>query len=138
MSDVQPGWTPSGSNADRFAAEWEDAWNAHDIERLLAHFHDDVVFRSPVAHRVVAGSDGVVRGKAALRGYWSKALEQIPDLYFVVTAVFVGIETIVIEYRNQKGIDVAEVLVFDGPLIVAGMGTYPPAVLNPAGLDHRS
>ena len=51
----------------RFADEWVRAWNSHDVEAVLAHFHDDVVFTSPVAARVLPESMGVVRGKSALR-----------------------------------------------------------------------
>ena len=44
-----------------YADQWLRAWNAHDIEAVLDHFHDDVVFTSPVAARVVPESDGLVR-----------------------------------------------------------------------------
>lgn len=30
--------------ADRFAAEWIAAWNAHDVERLLSHYRGDAGF----------------------------------------------------------------------------------------------
>jgi ketosteroid isomerase-like protein len=33
--------------ARTFTEEWEEAWNAHDVERLLVHYTDDVVFQSP-------------------------------------------------------------------------------------------
>lgn len=36
-----------------FAEDWLAAWNRHDVDAVLAHFHDDVVFTSPVAARVV-------------------------------------------------------------------------------------
>ena len=52
---------------DAFVVEWLDAWNAHDVERVLAHFHDDITFTSPVAATVLARSTGVLRGKAAVR-----------------------------------------------------------------------
>lgn len=41
-----------------FASNWERAWNAHDLDAILAHFADDIVFSSPVAERIVrfAGS----------------------------------------------------------------------------------
>nr|MDT0524585.1 nuclear transport factor 2 family protein [Streptomyces sp. DSM 41633] len=57
-----------------FAEEWVNAWNAHDVEAVLAHFHDDVMFSSPVAARVLPETGGVVRGKDALRHYWTTAL----------------------------------------------------------------
>jgi hypothetical protein len=46
-----------------YADAWVRAWNAHDVEAVLDHFADDVVFTSPVAARVVPESGGVVRGK---------------------------------------------------------------------------
>jgi len=108
-----------------FAAEWCEAWNAHDLDRLLAHFHDDVIFTSPMAAKLVPESGGRVAGKAALRDYWAKGLSLIPDLHFTVEQVFAGVDGIVIQYRNQKGISVSEVLIFEGGLVRYGAGTYP-------------
>ena len=34
-------------SAAEFAARWAAAWNRRDVEAVLAHFHDDVVFTSP-------------------------------------------------------------------------------------------
>ena len=112
-------------DARTFAAAWEQAWNRHDVEAVLAEFHDDVVFTSPVAARVVPESGGVVRGKAALRDYWTAALAHVPDLAFTVDGVFAGIDTVVIAYRNQAGGRVCEVLRVDaGGLVIEGHGTY--------------
>jgi len=71
------------------------------------------------------GGDGVIRGKEALRAYWSEGVRLIPDLRFEVLAVYAGIRTVVINYRNQAGGVVCEVLTFDGPLVIQGHGTYP-------------
>ena len=46
-----------------------------DVEAVLAHFHDDVVFSSPIAARLLPDSLGVVRGKEALRHYWTAAFD---------------------------------------------------------------
>ena len=72
----------------------------------------------------VLGGDGVVRGKEALRTYWGTGLGLIPDLHFEVQGVYVGVSTLVINYRNQAGGVVSEVLTFDGPLVREGHGTY--------------
>ncbi|TDK93631.1 nuclear transport factor 2 family protein [Mycolicibacterium mucogenicum] len=111
-------------DADRFAREWCEAWNAHDVEVVLAHFHDDVVFTSPVAARVVPESGGVVRGKDALRRYWTTALAAVPELRFEVVATYIGTQALVINYRNHRGQLVNEVLIFDGELVREGHGTY--------------
>jgi hypothetical protein len=107
-----------------FADEWVRAWNAHDVEAVLAHFHDDVEFTSPVAARVLLESNGVVRGKDALRHYWTTALTTVPDLHFDVVGVYRGESTLVINYRNHRGELVNEVLTFDGNLVRVGHGTY--------------
>ena len=111
--------------ATRFARDWLDAWNAHDIEAVLAHFADDAVFASPVAQRVFPGSDGVLRGKPAIRDYWARALERMPELRFALEGVYAGVGIVVIHYRNQAGGLVNEVLVLDAnDAVVSGYGTY--------------
>lgn len=118
--------------ARRFVDSWVTAWNAHDLDALLAHFADDVTFRSPVAAQLLGG-DGVMRGKDALRAYWTEGLRRIPDLKFEVVGHYVGLDSLVINYRNQKGGLVNEVLLFDGPLVTEGYGTYLGEDTNPAG-----
>jgi len=111
-------------DAIAFSQHWVHAWNARDVEAVLRHFHDDVVFTSPVAAEVLPESAGVVHGKPALREYWTLAVQRVPDLRFTVEDVYQGIDTIVITYRNQHGGLVNEILKFDGDLVVEGHGTY--------------
>ena len=91
------------SEPTRFAAQWISLWNARDAEAVLAQYADDVVFTSPRALKVVPESGGTVRGKDALRRYWTLALEGNPDLHFELLGVYAGIDSIVIQYRNQVG-----------------------------------
>lgn len=119
------------SAAVEFAATWATAWNAHDIESVLTHFAEDVTFSSPLAAELVPGSGGVIRGRDALRAYWSEGLRRQPDLRFEVEGVYLGIDSLVIHYRNQRGGLVCEVLTFDGPLVKSGQATYL-AVTAPA------
>jgi hypothetical protein len=71
--------------AEAFAAQWAEAWNRRDIEAVLAHFHEDVVFVSPTALAVTGSS--IVRGKVALRAYWTKAMAGISGLHFTVERI---------------------------------------------------
>ena len=121
------------SRASEFVDSWIRAWNAHDLDAVLSHFSDDVVFSSPVAVRLLAGSDGVIRGKQALREYWEEGLRRIPDLHFDIEGVYVGVGALVINYRNQIGGLVNEVLVFAGDLVKEGYGTYLAESADPAG-----
>ncbi|MFA6116936.1 MAG: nuclear transport factor 2 family protein [Sphingomonas sp.] len=117
----------------QFAAEWAAAWNAHDIEAVLRHFHDDATFSSPFAALVFPASEGRLIGKAAIRDYWAIGIARIPDLRFSVDTVFVGIDCLVIAYMNQKQARVCEVLKFAGALVIEGHGTYAEGVGNPTG-----
>lgn len=107
-----------------FADAWVRAWNAHDVDAVLAHFRDDVVFTSPVAARLLPETGGVVRGKAAVREYWVTALTLVPDLHFELIGVYQGESLLVINYRKERGGLVNEVLMFDGDVVREGHGTY--------------
>jgi ketosteroid isomerase-like protein len=112
-------------DATAFSRQWMQAWNAHDVEAVLAHFGDDVLFTSPVAAEMFPETAGVIRGKPALRHYWTGAVQRMTDLHFVVEGVYRGIDTVVIAYRNQNGGLVNEVLRFDDAgLVIEGHGTY--------------
>jgi ketosteroid isomerase-like protein len=112
--------------AVRFADEWQEAWNSHDVERILAHYAEDVVFQSPyVVHRFQEPS-GEVRGKDALRSYWGSGLAQQLDLRFTVDDVRLSVDTLVINYRNHNGHAVSEVLRFRDGLVWWGCGAYLP------------
>ncbi len=108
-----------------FAAAWIAAWNAHDLERVLGHYADDVVFRSPRIEAVMGDATCVVHGKAALRTYWATALEKMPDLHFVLDRVYAGKHAVTVVYRNHRGQSAAETMVFDGDGQVSeGIATY--------------
>ena len=111
-------------NADAFAAEWIDAWNAHDLDRILEHYADDVVFESPASTRITGDPSGRVVGKAALRDYWRQALERVPDLTFTLKAVYGGGGGVAIRYHSSRtGRETVEVLQFNE----AGLATWAAA-----------
>lgn len=115
--------------ADRFAVEWIAAWNAHDIDAILAHYAEDVEFHSPFAIEFSDAGDGVLRGKEALRAYWTRALAGLPDLRFEGPYVVApGIGSITIVYRSVRDLIGVEQLSF-GPdgRVVASRCHYRPA-----------
>jgi ketosteroid isomerase-like protein len=68
-----------------YARQWTEAWNRLDVEGVLQHFDDDVVFSSPKA--LAAVGVPTVRGKGALRDYWMMALQPVKSLRFTVMRV---------------------------------------------------
>lgn len=100
----------SGIDYQAFAKAWQAGWNSHDLDRILKHYSDDILFHSRKA-QALTGS-GVIRGKDALRAYWAQALVGQPDLLFVVEDVFEGHDMMVITYKNHRGVLAAETLYF--------------------------
>jgi hypothetical protein len=101
------------SFAREFAQDWVDAWNSHDLERILTHYDDQVLLVSPIALKLLGG-DGTVRGKAALREYFLRGLEAFPNLRFNLIEALWGTETIVVYYiNNVRGSKTAEVMLLN-------------------------
>jgi ketosteroid isomerase-like protein len=98
-------------NPRDFADSWESDWNSHDLDAIMSHYRDDVVFRSRKAIPLVG--HGEIVGKIALRAYWAAALERQPDLKFRVQEVFVGYKMLAISYLNHCDILAVETLYFD-------------------------
>lgn len=49
--------------AGKFATDWIDAWNKHDIGRILAHYADDFEMSSPVIIKLTGERSGTLKGK---------------------------------------------------------------------------
>ena len=90
------------------ANEWVAAWNAHDLERILAHYEESVELTSPVAARLLGRPEGKVVGKSDLRVNFQRGLEAFPDLHFSLQELFCGLNSMVLLYANQKGTRVGE------------------------------
>jgi hypothetical protein len=73
-----------------------------------------------------------VRGKEALRHYWSTGLEQLPMLHFAVESIRFSVDTLVINYRNQDDHGISEVLRFRGQRVYWGCGAYEPGPASAA------
>jgi hypothetical protein len=96
---------------DAFAADWIAAWNRHDLDAILAHYADDVVFTSPFAVRLTG--DGTVRGRDALRAYFATALTKFPDLQFRLRHALAGVKSLVLVYDSVEDLLAAEAFEFD-------------------------
>ena len=89
--------------ARSFAADWIEAWNSHDLDRIMTHYAEDLVLVSPVAAQLLNDPAGMVRGKDSLREYFQKGLNAFPQLRFDLIDVMRGLSSIVLYYSNQKG-----------------------------------
>jgi ketosteroid isomerase-like protein len=91
------------AEAETFASEWIEAWNSHDLDRILAHYSEDFEFSSPFVVRIAGEPSGRLRGKKLVGAYWAKALARIHELRFKRGSVLWGVNSIVINYERQDG-----------------------------------
>ena len=111
--------------AERFAKEWIEAWNAHDLDAILSHYANDVVFHSPRIAQVMDEPVAFVAGKPALARYWGKALSLAKELHFTFDRLYIGSDSLTITYRNHRGQNAAETFVFDNARFVKeSIATY--------------
>jgi hypothetical protein len=108
----------TAERAQEFAAEWYEAWNAHDLDRILPHYRDDVTLRSPFVVVITGREDGTIVGRDELASYFGGALDAYPDLRFEPRALFVGAGSVVLHYRSVRGLLTAEVMGLDRDLRV--------------------
>ena len=111
MIGIMP--TLSQEQADRLAAEWVAAWNAHDLDAVLAHYDEDVTFASPFVATLTGDESGVIRGRAALRDYFRRALEAYPDLRFDLHAALPGVSSVALHYASVAGRTAIETMELD-------------------------
>ena len=95
------------------ARHWVEAWNAHDLDAIMAHYAESVVLVSPVAIRLLGNPSGIVSGKDALRSYFALGLKAYPQLRFDLLDVMWGLSSVVLYYANQRGSKTAEFMELD-------------------------
>lgn len=104
---------------------WVEAWNARDLERVLALYDEAAVMTSDRIPAMGFDASGTVRGKEALRAYWGKALGLLPELHFSLIDLFVSPDSVVVFYANERGQKICEYLrVNDAGLIVQGSANH--------------
>lgn len=102
-----------------FASEWLQAWNSHDLDQIMEHYSEDIVFYSPFIKKVNDEITGCITGKSALREYFKSALSVYTDLHFELYHVLEGVDSHVLYYKSVGNRLAAEMMVLndDGKII---------------------
>lgn len=99
--------------ARAFAASWYAAWNAHDIDAIMAHYAPSIEHSSPFIKRYNGTDDTSLRGISAVRDYFARALARNPTLRFDPKHLTIGLESVVLVYTRMTGDLAAEVFFLD-------------------------
>ena len=83
------------------ARAWLAAFNAHDVEALVALYADDATHTSPKIRALHPETGGKLLGKAALTSWWREANRRLPGLHYEETAITAGAQRVIIEYLRH-------------------------------------
>jgi hypothetical protein len=105
------------------ATRWFAAFNDKDLEGLLQLYHDQAEHYSPKLKVRHPETNGLIRGKAAMRLWWADAFTRLPSLHYKVIRLTPHKDRIFMEYlRRVTGEDdlyVGEMLEVENGLIKA-------------------
>ncbi|UKJ08807.1 nuclear transport factor 2 family protein [Solitalea lacus] len=108
---------------EAIAIEWFAAFNEHDLEKLLSLYDENAAHFSPKLKIRQPETNGLVKGKAALRAWWQDAFDRLPTLHYQVTTLTTNNDRVFMEYvrsvANEADMLVAEVLEIKNGKIVA-------------------
>lgn len=119
--------TPEQARA--FADRWYNAWNAHDLDAIMACYDPAIEHSSPFIKRYNAGrpdeNDPYLKGIAAVRDYFDRALQRNPTLRFDPMHVTTGLLSVILVYCRMSGDLAAEIFFLnDKGLIVRSVSHY--------------
>jgi hypothetical protein len=108
---------------ETIAIKWFEAFNTHDLEKLLALYHTNARHFSPKLKIRKPETNGLVVGKNALREWWQDAFNRLPTLNYNVTSLTANNTRVFMEYvrrvDGEEDMLVAEVLEVEEGLIIA-------------------
>jgi ketosteroid isomerase-like protein len=89
------------TNVKQLGQEIVEAWNSHDLDRILSHYSEDFELHSPLAAKILSIPDGIIFGKENVRVWWQRCLDKVPDLSFEFVDVAEGTKSMVLVQRSS-------------------------------------
>ncbi|WP_317898678.1 nuclear transport factor 2 family protein [Aurantibacillus circumpalustris] len=106
----------------QIALKWFEAFNAHNLEKLLALYDEDAEHFSPKLKIRQPETNGLIKGKAALRNWWKDSFDRLPTLRYTVKKLTADDEQVFMEYirhvQGEEDLKVGEVLEIKKGVIV--------------------
>jgi hypothetical protein len=110
------------SQLSSIAHQWFDAFNTHDLEALLSLYHNDAQHYSPKLKVRLPETNGLIKGKSALREWWKDAFNRLPTLHYELVRLTPHENRIFMEYirhvQGEEDLFVGEMLEVENGLII--------------------
>lgn len=109
------------SENKEIARRWFEAFNAHDLEKLLSLYDEEAQHYSPKLKIRLPETNGLIKGKTALRSWWQDAFDRLPSLRYEVLQLTADEDQVFMEYlrhvEGEEDLRVGEVLQISKGLI---------------------
>lgn len=93
---------------------WFQAFNEHNLENLLDLYDDSAEHYSPKLKIREPETNGLIKGKDALRNWWKDCFERLPTLKYQVNKLTADSEQVFMEYtrkvEGEEDMEIGEVL----------------------------
>jgi hypothetical protein len=103
------------------AHKWFDAFNKKELENLLALYQNDAKHYSPKLKVRHPETEGLIKGKSALRSWWQDAFLRLPTLRYEVVRLTPYEDRVFMEYvrhvEGEEDLYVGEMLEIEKGLI---------------------
>lgn len=104
------------------AHAWFNAFNAHNLQQLLELYHEEAEHYSPKLKLRHPDTQGLIKGKPALRAWWQDAFDRLPTLHYEVVRLTPHQDRVFMEYvrhvAGEEELYVGEMLELENGLII--------------------
>jgi len=111
-----------GSGNRAHADRWLEAWNARDLDQIVACYSEQVEFVLPAL--VGDSEERTISGRAELREHFRHGLELAPNLTVAEESLLVGPGGFAILYRREDGHRAIETVELDGDGLAARVRVF--------------
>ena len=103
--------------------QWLQAFNEHSLEKLLSLYDNNAIHFSPKLKIRKPETNGLIKGKEAMRLWWQDAFDRFPELFYQEQTITANEDRVFMEYirivPGEENMNVAEVLDIKNSLIIA-------------------
>ncbi len=94
----------SSTELNEIAIKWFKAFNDKNLDQLLSLYNDNAEHFSPKLKLRQPETNGLIKGKNALRSWWRDAFERLPTLHYEIIRLTSQDNRVFMEYvRHVKG-----------------------------------
>ena len=113
----------STEELSKIAHQWFEAFNQHDLEKLLSLYDENAQHYSPKLKVRQPATNGLIKGKSALRAWWRDSFDRLPSLQYEVVRLTPYQDRVFMEYirkvDDESDMLIAEVLEIKEGKIIA-------------------